>query len=82
MKTKDENKPVIVYSGSFMEAQLLRTYLESAGIQAFVQDEMSGILLPLSDSAGGIGRVKVIVAKRDEAEARRLVREFLDRPQE
>ena len=77
MEAKDENKPVIVYSGSAMEAQLIRTYLESAGIRAFVQDEMSGILLPYTSSPGGIGSVKVLVAQKDMQQARQLVEEFL-----
>ncbi len=79
MKYSDENKPVIVYSGSATEAHLIRTYLESAGIRAFVQDEMSGILLPYTSSAGGIGSVKVLVAQKEVQQARQLVEEFLGR---
>ncbi len=77
MEAKDENIPVIVYSGSAVHAQMIRAFIESAGIQAFVQDEMSGILAPYMVSAGGIGAVKVIVASHDAEQARILVDEFL-----
>ncbi len=76
MDKKDKNRPVIVYSGNYTQALMIRSFLESAGIQAFVQDEMSGSLAPFATSPAGVGSVKVIVAERDLEEAERMIDEF------
>ncbi len=78
MQQKDPYKPVIVYSGNAVDAHLIRAYLQSGGIEAFVQDEMSGTLLPYAASVGGVGAVKVLVAIRDREEAQKMVQEFLN----
>ncbi len=76
--TQDENRPVIVFSGNATDAQMIKIYLESMGIQAFVQDEMSGTLAPFATSPGGIGAVKVVVAMKNLDEAKKIVQDFLN----
>ena len=76
--TQDENRPVIVFSGNATDAQIIKTYLESMGIQAFVQDEMSGTLAPFTTSPGGVGAVKVVVSMKNLDEAKKIVQDFLN----
>ena len=69
----DDHEPVVVFSGSIVEADMMKNILESEQIRAFLKDETLGSLAPFMASAGGSGAVKVLVARRDEARAREIV---------
>ncbi len=77
MSKNDPDKPVVVYSGSLSRALLLKTFLDDNQIPAIVQDFDSAMLLPYSNSPGGIGGVKVLVRSKDLDRAKVLVKEFL-----
>jgi len=78
MKTNDENKPVVVFSGKSMEAQMIKIFLENANIEAFLKDEMTGTLAPWTTSAGGIGSVKILVAFKNFDEAKLIIDDYLN----
>ena len=65
----------IVYSGTIVEANLLKCLLEGAGILATLQDEFIGTIAPYV-FRGGAGAVKVLVAKSDMDQARSIVEDF------
>ena len=72
----EEVFPVEVYSGSIWEAELVKSLLESAEIEAFLKDENIGTLAPWYAAGGGAGSVKVVVSSADYEAARKIVEEF------
>ena len=68
----------LVYSGNIAQVDLLKCVLEGEGIQAFLPDEFIGTIAPYTASAGGVGPVKVIVAKSNVREARLIVEDFVN----
>jgi hypothetical protein len=75
MKTDKESRPVQVFAGSAVQAQLLKSLLENAEIEAYLKDEFTGIITPFH-SAGGTGAVKIFVSGEDRERARLVVEEF------
>jgi Putative prokaryotic signal transducing protein len=65
----------IVYSGTIVQADLLKCLLEGAGIYAMLENEFIGMIAPYV-SPGGAGAVKVLVAKSDMDQARSIVEDF------
>ena len=66
----------VVYSGPSLQADLLKSLLESSGIQAVLEDEFLGRMYPYAIPGG----VKVLVPNDDFEEARQIVEKFLTRP--
>jgi hypothetical protein len=71
------NAPVIVYSGSIVDADLLRCLLDGEGIQSYLKDEMVGMVAPYVAGPGGAGAVKVVIDKEDLERARPIVDDFI-----
>jgi hypothetical protein len=69
---------VIVYSGSIVDADLLRCLLDREGIESMLQDEVMGNLAAPYIAPGGAGAVKVAVRRNDVTRARRLVDDFAE----
>ena len=61
---------VVVFAGSVFDATLAKNLLEGAHIEAFLQDEQMGRLIPFYLSAMSAGAVKVAVRPADADEAR------------
>ena len=76
MKSEKDIKPVEVFAGTAVQAAIVKSLLEDAGIEAFLQDEFSGVLYPWHNSPGGVAAVKVIVSSVDQEEAKRVVEEY------
>ncbi|HZQ05013.1 MAG TPA: DUF2007 domain-containing protein [Anaerolineae bacterium] len=67
----NETKPVEVYRAQGeLEAQVIRSRLEAAGIRAIFQNEALGTLGFVLD---GLGEFRILVAPQDEAAARELL---------
>jgi len=80
MSARDE--PVVVYAGTLVEVDILKSLLEVNGIRAFLQNESMGVLASWYVSPGGAQPIRVIVAREDADEARRVVAEFVSRQNE
>jgi len=65
----------VVYSGTIVQADLLKCLLEGAGIQAMLEDEFISTIAPYV-FPGGAGAVKVLIAKNDMDQARSIVEDF------
>jgi hypothetical protein len=76
MKTEKEIIPVEVFSGTIMEAEIVRSLLENAEIKTYLRDENTGTLAPWYTSFGGIGAVKVIVSSSDQNKAEIIVADY------
>jgi hypothetical protein len=59
----------IVYSGTIVQADLLKCLLEGAGIHAVLENEFIGMIAPYV-SPGGAGAVKVLIPNSDIEESR------------
>ena len=76
MESDDEITPVEVFAGTIWQAEMLKSLLENAEIETFLQDEIVGTLSPWWVTAGGAGSVKVIVSSFDLEKAKSIVTEF------
>ena len=63
----------VIYSGSSFQADCLKSLLEGSGIHAVLEDEFLGRMVPYAVPGG----VKVLVAKNDVVEARKIVEDFI-----
>jgi hypothetical protein len=69
-------EPVEVFCGNTWEAELVKSLLEDAGIEAYTWDENTGTLAPWYTAPGGAGSVRVVVASNDIVQALAVVEEF------
>ncbi len=74
----DESEFVIVYSGNNIEADFVRSLLESEGIEVFLRNEAMGTLGPFYVEAAGAGAVKVVVQRKDIDAAQPIVDELME----
>ena len=76
MKTNDNNAPVEVFSGTIVEAEIVKSLLENAEIETFLNDELIGTLAPWNAAPGGLGAVKIVVSTLDYDKAMVVVEEY------
>lgn len=76
MSNIDENAPVIVYDGTYLDAAIVKSMLEDANIECFFKDELMGTLAPWDVVGGGAGAVKLVVANHNYVLASQIVEEF------
>jgi hypothetical protein len=69
---------VIVHSGSAIETGFVKSLLEEHGIKTALRDEMMGVIAPWYVAPGGVGAVKILIARRDYERARAIIDEFHD----
>jgi hypothetical protein len=67
---------IVIYSGSPINAELLKGILLEEGITAALQNELIGSIAPWQLSAGGFNPVDVVVFERDKEKALALIEEF------
>jgi hypothetical protein len=74
-----ENELIVVYAGTLVDANFVKSLLEGDGITVFLKDELMGTIAPWHvDLGGGVAAVKVMVAERDFERARDLIQHFLN----
>jgi hypothetical protein len=74
MKETFQAEPVEVFSGNIIECGYVKSLLEAHGIQAFIRDEYVGTISPWVVSPGGVGSVKLQVARNDAVQATELIK--------
>ena len=72
------SKQIEVFAGNIIEAGMVCSLLESAGIHAYLKNEIMGTMNPWFVSAGGVGAVKVLVSALDFETARFVVDTYRD----
>ncbi len=72
------SKQIEVFAGNIIEAGMVCSLLESAGIHAYLKDEIMGTMHPWFVSAGGVGAVKVLVSALDSEEAKLVIDNYRD----
>ncbi len=78
MDSNEQIRPVEVFCGTLLEAEMVKNFLARAGIKAYLNDEFIGVLAPWYTAPGGAGAVKVVVSSVDYEEGRLLVKKYED----
>jgi hypothetical protein len=78
----NESAFVVVFVGHTVEADFLKSLLESEGIKVFLRNEAMGTIAPFYVEAAGAGAVKVVVQRDDLDIAAPIVREFVENSKE
>jgi hypothetical protein len=76
MKPNNENEPVEVFAGTSWQAEMVKSLLENAEIEAFLNDGIVGTLAPWWAAPGGAGSVRVFVSGESYDEAKLIVNEY------
>lgn len=76
MNANNKIKLVEVFSGSNWQADMVKSLLENAEIDAFLKNEILGTLAPWWASPGGAGAVKVYASNTDYEKAKQIVEEY------
>lgn len=72
------NDLVVVHAGDAIETGFVKSLLEEYGISTFLRDEMMGAIAPWYIAPGGVGAVKILIARSDYERARAIIAEFHD----
>jgi menaquinone-dependent protoporphyrinogen oxidase len=75
-ETEEDDLPIEVYSGAMWECGMVKSILEDAGIEAFLNNENLGNVAPWIAAPGGSGAINVVVAKHDFQMASAIVQQF------
>jgi hypothetical protein len=67
---------VVVFAGTALDAGMVQSLLEEEGIPAFIQNELMGNIAPWQVVAGGTGAVRVQVSTVDEERALQIINDF------
>jgi hypothetical protein len=76
MNTDKNSKLVEIFDGTTWQAEMVKSLLESAEIEAFMKDEIVGTLNPWYTAPGGAGSVKVYVSNLNYDQAKIIVHEY------
>lgn len=75
MSDNKQPRPVVVFTGQSWEAEMVKNILENEDIQAFINNEFVGTLVPFYTTPG-MGAVKVVVSSENEDKAKALIANF------
>jgi hypothetical protein len=68
-------EPVVIFAGNIVEAEFVKSLLESAGVPCFLKDENIGTIAPFMEPAG-LGAVKLVIRAGDVDKARPIIEEY------
>ncbi len=75
--TKDKEHTLVeIFAGKTIDAEIVKTLLENAEIEAYLKDELIGNLVPWNASAGGAGAVKIYISSADYEKGKEIVEEY------
>jgi len=77
MNKNNEIRSIEIFRGMVYQAQMVVNLLENAGVDAYLQDEITGTLNLPWDNAGGVGMVKVTVSSADYEIAQAVVKQYV-----
>ena len=76
-----DNIPMVVFTGTAWEVGLVKSLLENAEIEAYVQYGGQGTLAPL-DTVGGIPMNRITVSSEDYERAKEVIDQYYEAMQE
>ena len=78
MGNSDADRPAQIFACTTWQANMVKSLLSDAGIEAYVIDEIMGTFNPWWVAAGGVGAVKVFVPESALEDAIRIVDGFVE----
>ena len=76
MTQPERSEPVLIFSGSFHRAAVIKSMLENNGIYVFMQNEHIGSIAPWQVSSGGFNPVRLLISSLNYEQASKLLEEF------
>jgi len=76
MKKANRNDLTEIFSGSAIEAEMVKSILKDSEIESFLKDEYMGTIAPWQSAPGGVGSVKVLISSLDYTQAKKIVEKF------
>jgi hypothetical protein len=76
MTANKKNELIEIFSGSAIEAEIVRSILEDNKIESFLKDEYMGTIAPWHTAPGGVGSVKVVISNLDYPQAKPIVEQY------
>ncbi len=73
---KMTNTLIEIYSGSPWQVGMVRSLLEDAGINTYMQDVIMGTMNTWWTAPGGAGAIKLMISENDFEQARRIVEKY------
>lgn len=73
---EDNDRMIVVFAGTPLDAGMIQSLLEEEGIPAFVQNELMGSIAPWQIAPGGVGAAKVLVSNLNETRATEVINDF------
>lgn len=70
------NTLIEIYSGSPWQVGMVRSLLEDAGINTYMQDVIMGTMNPWWTAPGGAGAIKLMISENDFEQARSIVEKY------
>ncbi|MDX5422022.1 MAG: DUF2007 domain-containing protein [Hymenobacteraceae bacterium] len=76
MPQSDQIKPIVIFSGDFHRAAVIKSMLENHGMYVFMENQHIGSIAPWQVASGGLNPVRLIISAHDEEKALSLLKEF------
>jgi len=76
MKEENQIELIEIFSGSAIQAEIVKSILNDNEIEAFLKDEYMGTLAPWYAAPGGAGSVKVVISSLDYPQAKIIVDQY------
>jgi hypothetical protein len=76
MESNNHNELIEIFSGSAIEAEIVKSILKDSEIESFLKDEYMGTIAPWQTAPGGLGSVKVTISSLDYEQAKTIVENF------
>ncbi len=78
MSEKGQDKLVEIFSGSSIEAEIVKSILNDNEIESYLKDEYMGTIAPWQASPGGVGSVKVVIPSTFYRQAKTIVEKYMN----
>ena len=72
-----DNELILVFEGTIVEVDLLKSKIESEGITCFLKDNYMGTQAPFYTSVGGTAPIKLVVPKSDVKKVQPIIKEYI-----
>ena len=82
MSVSNNDSPVIVFTGTTLDAGMIQSLLQQEGIQAFIKNELISSIAPWQIEPGGLGAAKVVVSASNKDQAVKIINDFSSNNQE
>ncbi|MBN1408241.1 MAG: DUF2007 domain-containing protein [Calditrichaceae bacterium] len=72
-----DSELIVVFEGTLVEVDLLKTKIEAEEITCFLKDNYMGTQAPFYTSIGGAAPIKLVVPKSDIKKVEPIIKEYI-----